>query len=129
MSPNRYLLSLFGVIHAAVFLGGCTGLTRPYNYAQPGDARHQRSIAIAHDPYPLDDVGPEVLGGRPLGFEKPMPEVNRARFYNPPREPLRPVFQPTVVSPVITTPPPSPWAAPPPVQTVPGPPPAVYPSA
>jgi len=34
----------------ACAIGGCTGLTRPYKYAQPGDARHQRSIAIAHDP-------------------------------------------------------------------------------
>jgi hypothetical protein len=103
--------------------GGCSGLMRAYNYAQPGDVRYQRSVATAHDPYPLDDVGPEVLGGRPPGYEKPLPEVERARLFNPPRRPLLPLFQPTVVSPAppATS---SPWPAPPPVQTVP----ALYPA-
>lgn len=104
----------------AIAASGCSGLMRAYNYAQPGDARYQRSIATAHDPYPLDDVGPEVVGGRPPGYEKPLPEVERARLFNPPRRPLLPLFQPTVISPAppVTS---SPWPAPPPVQTVPAP--------
>jgi hypothetical protein len=124
MLRQKFKYSALGiVVLLACALGGCSGLIRPYDYAQPGDARHQRSIAISHDPYPLDDVGPDVLGGRPQGVQKPMPEVNRARFYNPPTTPLKPIFspQPMVVSPVITTPPPNPWPAPPPVQTVPAP--------
>jgi hypothetical protein len=115
------------IIALAAASSGCTGLTRTYNYWQPGDARHQRSIAIAHDPYPLDDVGPEIIGGRPPSFDKSMPEVERARLFNPPRRPLLPLFQPTVISPA---PPPAvtnPWPAPPPVQTVPAPyPPPAY---
>jgi hypothetical protein len=94
---------------------------RAYNYGQPGDVRYQRSVATAHDPYPLDDVGPEVVGGRPPGYEKPLPEVERARLFNPPRRPLLPLFQPTVISPAVQPVAPSPWAAPPPVQTVPAP--------
>jgi hypothetical protein len=114
---------------AAIVSGGCTGLMRPYDYFNPGDARHQRSIAIAHDPYPLDDVGPEIVGGRPPGFEKSLPEIERARLFNPPRQPLRALFAPAPIAPVPQPIAPSPWPAPPPVQTIPAPypPPATFP--
>lgn len=128
MRSSIHWFVLIGLATAAST--GCSGLLRPYNYAQPGDARRQRSVAIAHDPYPLDDVGPEILGGRPLGFEKPLAEVQRARLYNPPLEPLKPlpIFEPTVITPIA--PAPNPWPAPPPVQTIPAPypPPVAFPA-
>jgi hypothetical protein len=120
-SPN--IRWLFLIALAATASSGCTGLTRAYNYLQPGDARYQRSLAIAHDPYPLDDVGPEIFGGRPPGFDKPLPETDRARLYNPPLRPLKPLplSGPTYVTPAAPPGSISPWPAPPPVQTIPAP--------
>lgn len=119
---RRHVACWFVVVSLGVIpCAGCSGLMRAYNYATPGDIRYQRSVATSHDPYPLDDVGPEVVGGRPPGYEKPLPEVERARLFNPPRRPLRSLFEPTVISPAVQPVAPGPWPAPPPVQTVPAP--------
>ena len=72
------------------------------NFVQPGWAHQQRQEAVEHDPYPLDDVGPEVVGGRPREYARPLNEVERAR-----RNTLPPVaMQPIPVQPVPMTPPP-----------------------
>lgn len=42
-----------------------------------GTTERQKSRAAVHDPYPLNDIGPEVVGGRPR------------EFYNPQAEPVR----------------------------------------
>jgi hypothetical protein len=114
---------------SAVALAGCSAEIHRYvqfpNFFQPGPTRFQRSVGIAHDPYPLDEVGPAVVGGRPLAIQQ-VPEVVRARLYNPPRRPLKPLFAPTVVTtqavPEPWLPPPTPYP-PPPVTAAP-----VYPS-
>jgi hypothetical protein len=115
-----YLRDAFGLAMVAIWFAtssGCSGLMRAYDYLRPGDVRHQRSVAIAHDPYPLDDLGPPIAGGRPRGFEKPLSEVERAQLYNPPKRALQPLptFQPTVVGPPAVA---NPWPAPPPVPGV-----------
>jgi hypothetical protein len=46
----------------------------------PGPAGYQRAEAIHHDPYLLDDVGPEVVGARPREYQRPLNEVERARL-------------------------------------------------
>jgi hypothetical protein len=92
-----------GLLATAV---GCTPEAHRYirfpNFVQPGWAHQQRQEAIEHDPYPLDDVGPEVVGGRPREYARPLNEVERAR-----RNTLPPVaMQPIPVQPVPMTPPP-----------------------
>jgi hypothetical protein len=52
----------------------------PPNFFNPGPARDQQMRAQRFDPYPENDVGPEVVGGRPLGYQKPIPEPSRARW-------------------------------------------------
>lgn len=42
-----------------------------------GTAARQNSRAVIHDPYPLNDIGPEVIGGRPRGFADPQHEAKR----------------------------------------------------
>ncbi len=37
----------------------------------------QRRRGLSTDPYPLNDIGPEVVGGRPREFANPLPEVSR----------------------------------------------------
>ena len=54
----------------ATSLAGCApemaGLRQ--SFAHPGPAAYQRAQAIQHDPYVLNDVGPEVVGGRPREY-------------------------------------------------------------
>ena len=57
---------------------GCTS-GRP-NLMHPGDLQSQRYNAIAHDPYTDTDAGPEVVGGRPRDFQKPLAEPVRSRW-------------------------------------------------
>ncbi|MCC7475205.1 MAG: hypothetical protein IT425_07405 [Pirellulales bacterium] len=75
-------------------LMGCTAEAHRYikfpDLAHPGPAAVQRADAIRHDPYPLNDVGPEVVGGRPLAYQQPVNEVDRSRM--PP--PIAGVVQP-----------------------------------
>lgn len=42
-----------------------------------GTMDRQKARAADFDPYPLNDIGPEVLGGRPRGFFDPTPEPRR----------------------------------------------------
>ncbi|GIW91377.1 MAG: hypothetical protein KatS3mg109_1809 [Pirellulaceae bacterium] len=56
-----------------------TGCTWP-NLGPPGPEWQQRYRAILHDPYPDADLGPEVVGGRPREFQKPLAEPVRNRY-------------------------------------------------
>ncbi len=58
------------------------------SFAHPGPAAYQRAQAVQHDPYLLDDVGPEVVGARPRDYQIPVNEVDRARLAAP-----RPAFR------------------------------------
>lgn len=42
-----------------------------------GDINRQKDRAVYFDPYPLNDIGPEVVGGRPREFANPLPEAKR----------------------------------------------------
>lgn len=42
-----------------------------------GDMATQKARAVYFDPYPLNDIGPEVVGGRPRGFMNPLAEAQR----------------------------------------------------
>jgi hypothetical protein len=42
-----------------------------------GTVDRQNSRAVIHDPYPLNDIGPEVVGARPRGYQNPLPEAKR----------------------------------------------------
>ena len=42
-----------------------------------GSIDRQKNRAVVFDPYPLNDIGPEVVGGRPRGFMNPLPEAKR----------------------------------------------------
>jgi hypothetical protein len=57
--------------------GGCRGY-RPLLGA-PGTTDQQRLSATIHDPYADNDAGPEIVGGRPREFQKPLAEPVRNR--------------------------------------------------
>jgi hypothetical protein len=101
---------------------GCSPEAQRYirfpTFASPGPAALQRAEAVQHDPYPLNDIGPEIVGGRPLAYQQPLDEVERAKLV-----PARPVvIQPmpapgsNVVAPPVIS---SPYAVAPPQPAMP----------
>ena len=68
------------LIVVAVSLSGCRGIYVP-SLQGPGSADYQRAWAQRYDPYPENQVGPEILGGRPREFEESRSEPQRARNF------------------------------------------------
>jgi hypothetical protein len=58
--------------------GGCR--TYPPVLGPPGTIRQQQLRATMYDPYVGTDIGPEVVGGRPREYQKPLAEPVRSRF-------------------------------------------------
>ncbi len=85
---------------------GCTSEAARYihfpDLNRPGTAQQQRAVGVVHDPYPLDDIAPPVVGGRPLGYERPVPETVRANMYD------NAMRRPRAAVPVQSFPPPPP---------------------
>jgi len=67
---------LLGFVLSAA--SGC-GWMSPPNWRHPGPAPYQQQRAVEFDPYPQDDTGPNVVGGRPLQYQKPKAETVRTR--------------------------------------------------
>lgn len=81
---NKLWFFLLGAAVAAG-LAGCRGAGRP-NWFHPGPAEYQQSRAQLFDPYPENEPGPRIVGGRPMEYDKPPAEVLRVQ---PPLDPLR----------------------------------------
>lgn len=59
---------------------GAIGCTLPNaQYQPPRTVRQQQLEATQWDPYAAVEAGPEIVGGRPRGFERPASEPVRAR--------------------------------------------------
>ena len=80
---NRVWMLCLGVLLAA---GAGCHVARP-NWSQPGTAPQQQQRAQRYDPYPENEPGPKLTGVRPREYEKPIPEVDRARWQ--PQDALR----------------------------------------
>ena len=64
-------------------LSACSPTLRRPQLFSPGPAPFQQYNATQFDPYPPNDVAPEIVGGRPIDFLKPPHEVERSRqFHN-----------------------------------------------
>jgi hypothetical protein len=63
-----FICFLFGACLAS---SGCN--LRP-NWGPQGTIGAQREQAVLHDPFPSNELGPPIMGGRPLGFEQPRSE-------------------------------------------------------
>jgi hypothetical protein len=104
---------------------GCTPEVHNYmrfpDFANPGWAHEQRGEAIEHDPYLVDDAGPEVEGGRPREYQRPLNEVERARMKARPPIAFQPIPIPSfpAAPPIVTTPYPPPAGPAVPVQVQP----------
>lgn len=67
------------LLATAVLFGTCGCSLIPPSWFRPGTAREQQLRAQQFDPYTDVESAPEVVGGRPLQYEKPPPEAVRAR--------------------------------------------------
>ncbi len=63
-------MSLFTVCLIAT---GCN--LRP-DWGPPGTIGMQRNRAAMHDPFPSNELGPPIMGGRPPGFEQPKSQAD-----------------------------------------------------
>ncbi|MGD9721589.1 MAG: hypothetical protein AB7O59_06125 [Pirellulales bacterium] len=72
---NRCTAILWLVVLA---LSGCADIAVP-RILHPGSEEYQQVRAEQFDPYPLPDVGPEIVGGRPLQYIKPAPWAERVQ--------------------------------------------------
>ena len=73
---------LFGITLLLVVPAAASARPRGlfYNWFHPGSVQQQRYRATLHDPYPDRDIAPEVVGGRPREFMRPLPEPVRNRY-------------------------------------------------
>lgn len=51
-------------------------------WSPPGNLEKQRFEATVFDPYTDNELGPEVVGGRPRGFQKPHSDPDRSRLFH-----------------------------------------------
>ncbi len=63
----------------ATLATGCATTGRP-NWLHPGPAVAQQQQAVRYDPYPETETGGSMAGTRPRSYERPLPEVDRARW-------------------------------------------------
>jgi hypothetical protein len=86
------LLVGFSQMSLLPILVGCkgtpAGLSRwgGSQYGQ-GSVERQKNRAVTFDPFPLNDIGPPVVGGRPREFANPLPEAQRNELTARPRSP------------------------------------------
>lgn len=74
----RYLVAFITLVMLTSI--GCQRMRTPFN-TRPGNIRQQRFEAVAHDPYPQDDLGPTTHGARPRDYQKPVAEPVRDKMY------------------------------------------------
>jgi hypothetical protein len=87
---TRLPLTMLAACGCVAFAAGCNGTVKLPSLFHPGNASTQRYNAVVHDPYPLNDAGPDVVGGRPLGYQNPVPEVVRGQMFGPPPQRVAP---------------------------------------
>ena len=75
---SRMLVSM-RLLCCAMLLSCMGCASRPgwgFSWGQ-GTTNRQKSRAAVHDPFPLNDIGPEVVGGRPREYFNPQAEAAR----------------------------------------------------
>ena len=69
--------TVFWSVCLVLLTSGCG--YRPF-VGPAGTLTYQRQNAALHDPYADNELGPEVVGGRPRDFQKPLGEPVRNRW-------------------------------------------------
>ena len=74
---------LRGFLACLVLAGmtGCQTFSSGFVDGPPGPIYKQQSKAVLHGPYPNTDAAPEIVGGRPRGYQQPLPEAVNNRLW------------------------------------------------
>ncbi|MDX1962332.1 MAG: membrane or secreted protein [Pirellulales bacterium] len=67
-------------VGGVILMAGCQSHNGRSIFDPPGTITEQRNEAVRFDPFTDNDIGPEVDGGRPRDYNRPIPEVQRARW-------------------------------------------------
>ena len=81
--PRMSTIAKYLLCASLLTAAGCAG--RPgwgFSWGQ-GTTERQKARATVHDPFPLNDIGPEVVGGRPREYFNPQPEAVRHQVTRP----------------------------------------------
>jgi len=73
---------------AAAPAPAATSSTQMPAWNNPGTITQQQQAATMHDPYGDTMAGPEIVGGRPREFQKPLAEPVRSRGFRDTRFPF-----------------------------------------
>jgi hypothetical protein len=107
-------------IAVSFMLAACEGCLAKPNLVHPGSEANQQARARVFEPYPENEPGPPIAGGRPREYQQPTAEVNRV-IRRPGETILWPYpqggAQPPLAQPPIATAPPTIYC-PPPAQPV-----------
>jgi len=74
MSKRNFCTLVSAVVVACLLSSGCN--LRP-DWGPPGTIGMQRSRAMVHDPFPSNELGPPIVGGRPPGFDLPKSQADQ----------------------------------------------------
>jgi hypothetical protein len=69
--PARKRQLVLPIVVITLWTSGCNV---PLRQGPPGTIGVQRERAVLHDPFPSNELGPPIVGGRPLGFDTPLAE-------------------------------------------------------
>jgi hypothetical protein len=75
----RTAMLILGCVLVTATSTGCAG-GGGGAFLNPPSEQQQRATAQRFDPYPENDTGPAIVGGRPLGYREPIAEPSRARW-------------------------------------------------
>lgn len=75
--------SITTVLFCGLMLLMTSGCYLRNGLAIPGTKEQQRNRAVVHDPFPVTNVGPNIEGGRPFGYMRPLDETTNTQTLNP----------------------------------------------
>ncbi len=79
--PRTFKPWIFSLL-AAFVLSVCGCQLPPPLFGPRGPMDHQQREASVFDPYTDNDMGPEVVGGRPRDYQKQAPEPVRSHWFS-----------------------------------------------
>lgn len=71
---------VLGIASCLVFTISASGCRSGSWLPPAGSLNQQKANAIVHDPYPLDDIGPDDNSVRPPDYQRSLPEPVRNRI-------------------------------------------------
>lgn len=72
MASQKPAVNLFKSVFSIGLVCTLAGCHLRPDLGPPGTIYEQRAKAVLGDPFPNNELGPPIMGGRPRGFEQPL---------------------------------------------------------